>query len=43
MNNENEIVIPVSADITDIEQKLEGIKKLLDDIKISIQEVKRFI
>lgn len=36
----NNLTVNISADTEEIEKKLERIKKLLDDIKISAQEVK---
>ena len=36
----NNLIINISADVDEAEKKLERIKKLLDDIKISAQEVK---
>lgn len=36
----NNLTINISADVDEAEKKLERIKKLLDDIKISAQEVK---
>ena len=36
----NEVIIKINTNIDDTEKKLEKIKKLLEDIKISAQEVK---
>lgn len=40
MKEENSITIPINADTSELEKKLERLKKLLGDIKISAQEVK---
>lgn len=40
MEENNKITIPISVETEDFEKKLEKIKQLLDEIKVSAQEVK---
>lgn len=40
MEDKNNLIINISANTDEVEKRLENIKELLDDIKISAQEVK---
>ncbi len=41
--NDNKVVISIDADTSELEEKLERIKKLLGDIKESVKELKKLI